>query len=625
MIPLTEQSFGNWPSIITTELITQEAISFAEMQSDGDDLYWSESRPSEKGRCALMKRTKNGEVSEVNREMNVRSRVHEYGGGAFTARSGALFFSNDQDRSYYSIDAKGKIKKLCDDKTKRFADGAISEDGKSIYLVCEEHRPDGQVLNYLVQMDGEGNQKVVASGHDFYSSPRISPDGKKLAFLTWDFPNMPWDGSTLWLLNIGDGTSVEVAGGADESICQVQWSPKGDLYFCSDRTGFWNLYRLKNGKVGFECLYEMEAEFGLPAWVFGRPNYAFISHPSGEALVTVYSEKGIDKLGLLLPNEHQFKELQQPFTYAANLCSIENKVYFFGASPTGPLSLIELDPQTGESQVVKQAVKSVPPKEWVSLPELIEYPSLNGKKGYGFYYPPKNPNCKGPAGQKPPLIVRCHGGPSGRANAFLSLEVQFWTSRGFAFVDVNYGGSTGFGREYLKRLEGMWGVLDVEDALAAAEMLVKRGDVDPKHLFIRGGSAGGYTVLCAAVKGQTFAGGTSYFGVSDLEQLYFDGHKFESRYGDRLIAPYPEGIDLIRERSPITHVDKIATPLLLLQGDEDKIVPPNQSEIIYEALKKRGVPVEYILFKGEGHGFRIGENIRRSLEEELKFYQKLLM
>lgn len=624
MLYLNEVPYGNWPSIITTELITQESIGFSDMQSDGSDLYWGETRPLEKGRIALMKRTANGKIAEVDPNISVRTRVHEYGGGAFAAYMGIVYFSNDRDRAFYSIDAKGKLRKLCDDTQKRFADGCISADGKLIYLVCEEHCQDGKVLNYLVQMDWEGNQKVIASGHDFYSSPRLSPDGKKLAFLSWDFPNMPWDGTTLWLLNVGEDTPAEIGGGPDESICQVQWSPKGDLYFCSDRSGFWNIYRLKKGKVGFECIYEMDAEFGQPAWVFGRPTYAFISHPGGEALVAAYSDKGIDKLALLLPNDHQLKELELPFTYAANLCSIEGKVYFFGASPTMPLSLIELDPQTGETGVIKRGVKAVPDKEWISLPELIEYPSMDNKKGYGFYYPPKNPNCRGLPGEKPPLVVRCHGGPTARASAFLSLEVQYWTSRGYAFVDVNYGGSTGYGREYFKRLEGNWGVLDVEDALSAAHTLTARGDVDPQRLFIRGGSAGGYTVLCAVARDQTFAGGTSYFGISDLELLYQDGHKFESRYTDRLVAPYPEEIDLIRERSPINHIEKISTPLLLLQGDEDKIVPPNQSEVIYEALKKRGVPVEYFLFKGEGHGFRSAENIRKSLEEELKFYQNLL-
>lgn len=614
--------FGSWPSPITTELITQDSISFNDMQSDGDTLYWSESHPYEKGRVALMKRLPDGKIVEINPDISVRTRVHEYGGGAFSVQMGVIYFSNDQDKAFYRIDSNGKLKKLSSDAKFRYADGCIAPDGQSLFLVCEEHRPSGEVLNYLVRMNKEGEQKIIASGHDFYSSPRISPDGKKLAFLTWDFPNMPWDGSTLWVMDLPSGAPSEIAGGPEESICQIQWSPKGDLYFCSDRTGYWNLYRLKKGKT--ESLYNMQAEFGIPAWVFGRPTYTFIPDQNGEALVCAYSEKGIDHLGILYPEQHHLKELELPFTLEGNLCSIKDKVYFFGASPHIPPSIIELDPHTDHFEIIKQGVKTVPSAEWISQPELIEYPSLNGKKGYGFFYPPKNPKCEGIPGKKPPLIVRCHGGPSARSYAVFSLELQFWTSRGFAFLDVNYGGSTGYGREYLKRLEGNWGILDVADALSAAQTISKKGLVDPKHMFIRGGSAGGYTVLCALEQGKIFAGGVSYFGVSDLEQLYKDGHKFEARYTDRLVAPYPEGIKIIRERSPIEHINRITVPVLLLQGDEDKIVPPNQSEVIYKALKARGIPVEYILFKGEGHGFRSAENIRRSLEAELKFYQNLL-
>lgn len=621
MIPI-EMPYGSWTSPITTEVITQESVSFCDMQSDGDLLYWTELRPYEKGRVALMKRDRAGHISEVSPDISVRTRVHEYGGGAFCAQMGVVYFSNDQDKAYYCIDSKGKLKKLCGDVSRRFADGCITPDGQSVYLVCEEHRSNGEVLNYLVQMDQEGKQQVIASGHDFYGSPRLSPDGKALAFLTWDFPNMPWDGSTLWLIDLDEGLPIEIAGGSNESICQVQWSPNGDLYFCSDRSGFWNLYRFKQEQV--ECLYEMEAEFGIPAWVFGRPTYAFVTHQNCEQIVCAYSEKGVDRLALLDPEKRHLKQLDLPFTLASNLCTLGDKIYFFGASPLMPSSIVALDPYTCQVDLIRRGVKALPSAEWISLPELIEYPSLNEKMGYGFFYPPKNPKCKGPIGEKPPLVVRCHGGPSARAYPALSLEVQFWTSRGFGFLDVNYGGSTGYGREYLKRLEGNWGVLDVQDALSAAHAIVEKGAADPDQLFIRGGSAGGYTVLCALAHNKTFAGGTSYFGVSDLELLYKDTHKFEARYTDRLVAPYPEGIEVIRSRSPIQQIDRLSVPLLLLQGDEDKIVPPNQSEVIYEALKARGIPVEYILFKGEGHGFRSSENIRRALESELSFYQKLL-
>lgn len=616
---ISEFPYGNWPSIITTEMITQESIGFGEMQSDGDQLYWTELRPTEKGRVALVKRNISGELTELLPEMSIRTRVHEYGGGAFCVRGGTVYFSNDKDRAYYRFE-NGSLEKICEDSAFRFADGSIAQDGNSLYLVCEEHR-DAQVRNYLMHMDRKGKRQIIASGHDFYSSPRLSPDGKRLAFLTWDFPNMPWDGSELWLLDIsGSSKPIKIAGGAEESICQVQWSPGGVLYFCSDRTGYWNLYRYKEGVV--ESLYEKRAEFGLPAWVFARNTYAFLN-TARETIVCVYSDKGIDRLGLLYPNEHQLKELDLPFTYVAHLCAIREKAYFVGASPMLSSSVIEFDVHVSSTKVLKQGVQAKLDSSWISLPQAIEYPSLEGKIGYGFFYPPRNPNV---AIQEdpPPLIVRCHGGPTSRSYAIFSLEALFWTSRGFALLDVNYGGSTGYGREYIRRLESKWGVLDVADVLSAAHEMVERGKVDPHHLFVRGGSAGGYTVLCTLAHDHTFSGGTSYYGVSDLELLCKNTHKFESQYVHRLVAPYPEGIAIIRSRSPIHQIQRINTPTLLLQGEEDAVVPPDQSEAIYEALKSRDVPVHYVLFKGEGHGFRSASTIRQAFEEELRFYQELL-
>ncbi len=615
--------YGSWQSPITAPMIAEKSSAFYEMHSDDTHVYWNELHAAEKGRLALIQLTETGE-KELLPDANVKTRVHEYGGGAFTVgQDGTIFYSSDKDRSFYRLDPDGKQTLLSDDANVRFADGAITSDG--IILVCEEHTPSG-VLNTLVWIDSHGARKTIASGHDFYSSPRISPDGKSLVFLTYDFPDMPWDGTTLWLCSLrSEGVlskPVKIAGSSDESICQVEWSPEGDLYFVSDRTGWWNIYRYKDGKA--ENLYQMDAEFGIPAWVFGRPTYAFITYNNETALVCAYVEKGIDHVGILFPEQKHLKPLHLPFTYVSNLVHARGKVYFFGASPTMPISIIALDPVTKEYSVVKASSKPPVTADWFSRPEQIEYPSLNGKKGYGFYYPPKNPTCEGPADEKPPLVVRVHGGPTARSAAYLSLEVQYWTSRGFAFLDVNYGGSTGYGREYFKRLERQWGVLDVEDTLSAVNALVERGIVDGKRLLIRGGSAGGYTVLCALQRGNLFAAGTSYFGVSDIELLCKDSHKFESRYTDRLVGVYPQEMELLHERSPIYHVDQISSPVLLLQGEEDKIVPPNQTFEIYEALKKKGVPVAMLLFPGEGHGFRQSENIQRSLEAELSFYAQIL-
>lgn len=600
---------GTWESPITTDLISKEVVTFLDMQADEKALYWTELHPTEKGRMALVRYTPEEGEKPLLKEYSVRSRVHEYGGGSFCLYKGSVIFSNDQDYQLYSLDGTN-IKPLTFTPDCRYADGS------GLIWVGEKEGKE----NYLVSLK-EG--KTIASGHDFYSSPRVSPDGKKLAYITWDFPYMQWDSSTLWVADIGEDGQIKnsrmIAGGPDESICQVQWSKDNVLHFVSDKTGFWNLYRLRKDKV--EPLCEMEAEFGNPAWVFGRPTYAFLDNGK---IVCLYVIRGVDHLGLLDPEKKSLKDLGLPFTMIQSIVALQGKVYFFGASPTLPPSLICYDPHHNQYKVIKQSFASSMGAEWISQGENIEYASADGKKGYAFYYPPKNPHFQPLEGERPPLIVKCHGGPTSRSYSYLELSIQYWTSRGFAVVDVNYGGSTGYGREYFKRLEGNWGILDVEDSIAAAQSLVAKGLADRHRLFIRGGSAGGYTTLCALTSHAVFAGGTSYFGVSDLELLYMDSHKFEAKYTDRLVAPYPERVDLIRERSPIHHIDKISAPVLLLQGEEDKVVPPNQAFTIYDQLKAKGTPVGMILFEGEGHGFRRGPNIKRALDAELYFYAKIL-
>lgn len=604
--------FGSWESPITTDLMVKDSISFNEMQADDEGLYWTETHPKEKGRSALVRY--DGKETFLAPEANIRSRVHEYGGGAFCLVEGSIVFSNDADQQLYRLEKNGTVKKLTDAPDCRFADGC-----RSIW-VCEKHA--GEVQNFLVRVDESGVHEI-ASGHDFYSSPRISPDGKKLAFITWDFPYMQWDSSTVWLADIGEDGKLHnltpISGGPDESVCQVQWSSDGALHFVSDNTGFWNLYRFHHGQI--ENLCEMEAEFGVPAWVFGRPTYTFL--PDGK-IVCMYAVKGIDHLGIIDPENHSLTDLKLPFTSVHNLVTRQGKVYFFGATAIHPTSLVCLDPATNRYEIVKQSLPTPITQEWISTAEIIEYPAADGKVGYAFYYPPKNPNFQASEDERPPLIVKCHGGPTGRSYAQLSLETQYWTTRGYAFVDVNYGGSTGYGRAYFKRLEKNWGIVDVNDCISAAKVLIERNLADPKRLLIRGGSAGGYTTLAALTFHDVFAAGTSYYGVSDLELLFEDTHKFEARYTDLLIGPYPEEIDLIRARSPINYIDKISVPVLLLQGGEDKIVLPNQSQRIYDALKQKGVPVGMIIFEDEGHGFRQAANIKRSLEAELYFYSKVL-
>ncbi len=612
--------YGSWESPITTDAIVADTIRFYEMGGDARGLYWTELHPQEKGRLALVWYLPGEGETPLATESSVRSRVHEYGGGAFCLHEGTVYFSDDTDRQLYSLDSKGNRKQLTHSPNRRYADGNVAADGKRHVWVCEEQGED--VENFLVMIDERGEHRLT-SGHDFYANPRFSPDGKQIAFLTWDFPNMPWDGTTLWLGDIDEQGALHnlkaIAGGPEESVCQVQWSPEGTLHFVSDRTGFWNLYRYRGEKD--ENLCKREAEFGVPAWVFGRPTYAFLEDGS---ILTLYVEKGVDHLGRIDPENKELQECSLPFTSINNLVVHSGKVYFFGGSPTIPSSLIGYDPNEKSWEVVKASCTLPVSEEWISLPETIEYPSLEGKKGYAFYYPPKNPHYKGLEGAKPPLIVKSHGGPTSRSYGALMLEVQYWTSRGYAFVDVNYGGSTGYGREYFKRLEGNWGIVDVEDCISAAKSLVDRGLADGKRLLIRGGSAGGYTTLAALAHHNLFAAGTSYYGVSDLELLYSDDHKFESRYTDRLVGSFPEEIALIKERSPINHIEKFSAPLLLLQGAEDKVVPPRQSEAIYEKFIERGIPVGMLIFEGEGHGFRMAPNIKRALDAELYFYSEVL-
>ncbi|HSX12437.1 MAG TPA: prolyl oligopeptidase family serine peptidase [Rhabdochlamydiaceae bacterium] len=616
--------FGSWKSPITTDVIVQESLSFQEIGVQGTELYFTELRPSEKGRVALVKLLPNGQQIDLVPEMSIRNRVHEYGGAALTVGSEQLFFTNDKDRNFYTLDAENRPVLLIKGDSKRFADATIAPDGKTLVLVCEDHLDEGKIINTLATYKN-GQLTEIATEHDFYSSPRFSPDGKKLAFITCDFPDMPWDGTTLWISSVLEedilSKPVMIAGGKSESICQIQWSPDGDLYFVSDKTGFWNLYRLnKENKV--EPLYKIDAEFGLPAWVFGRPTYAFFPYKQGWAIACAYTIKGIDHLGLLYPNEKKLETLDLPFTYVQNICFGNGQLYFFGGSPTQPISLISLDLKTKQYKIIKPSFKTKIEPDYISKPQELIYPSEKTKKGYAFYYPPKNPHFSGNG--KPPLLVRAHGGPNSRSYAILSLEILYWTSRGFAFLDVNYGGSSGYGREYLQRLYGKWGILDVDDCISAAKQLVNEGKVDPKQLLIKGGSAGGYTTLCALAFHDVFKAGTSLYGISDLELLARDGHKFESHYSDHLVAPYPEGKKVYIERSPIYHIKGIKEPVLLLQGKEDKVVPPNQSILIFEALKKRKIPVSLILFDGEQHGFRMASSIKKALDSELYFYSKIL-
>jgi dipeptidyl aminopeptidase/acylaminoacyl peptidase len=436
---------------------------------------------------------------------------------------------------------------------------------------------------------------------------------------------MPWDGTDLWIAEfteegyfLEDGPAGDIVGGPGESIYQPSWSPDGTLYFISDRTGWWNLYRWKDGQA--EALWPKDAEFGLPQWVFRRPTYGF---ESADSLLCVHGENGVDHLTRLDLNRLTLTEIPTPFTRIDHLHVGNGFVVFIGGSPTRPNVVAKLDLKTGKVEELARASRTEIDPGYLSEPQPIEFPTANGRTAFAFYYPPRNKDFTAPAGEKPPLVVHSHGGPTGATTASFRPSYQYWTSRGFAVVDVNYGGSTGYGRAYRERLRGQWGVVDVEDCVAAAEFLVPRGEADPDRLCITGGSAGGYTTLCALTFTDVFAAGASLFGLSDLVLFVGDTHKFESRYLDSLVGPFPERRDLYEARSAVYHAEKLNCPVIFFQGDEDKIVPPNQAEVLVEALKQKGVPVAYVPFAGEQHGFRKAENIRRSVDGEFYFYSRV--
>jgi dipeptidyl aminopeptidase/acylaminoacyl peptidase len=493
-------------------------------------------------------------------------------------------------------------------------------------LLCirEDHSGEGEAVNTLVaiSLSEPDEGQVLVSGNDFYSSPRISPDGRQLIWLTWNHPNMPWDGTELWMADIAPdgslGTAEMVAGGQTESIFQPEWSPDGLLYFVSDRTGWWNLYRWEADQAVIVC--EMEAEFGRPQWVFGVSTYAFIT---ADNLLCTYMQNGETRLATLSLPDRQLKPIDLPFTYFISVHAGAGQAAFVAASPTAFDSVVRIDLADKQVEILRRASEIDVDAGYLSLPEALEFPTENGLTAHAYYYGPSNPDFQPSKGERPPLIVKIHGGPTGFSNATLDLEVQFWTSRGFALVDVNYGGSSDYGRAYRERLRGNWGVVDVDDAVNAARYLVQMGLTDGERLVIRGGSAGGYTTLCAIAFRDVFKAGASYFGISDLEVFIQDTHKFESRYIDGLVGPYPETADRYRERSAIHHIDNISAALLILQGLEDKIVPPNQAEIMLAAMRQNGLPVAYLPFEGEQHGFRRAESKQQALEAELYFYSKV--
>ncbi len=629
-------SYGSWKSPITADLIATAAVRLERVVLDGDEVCWLETRPAEEGRSVVVRRTPDGRTVDVTPPgFNARTLANEYGGGAYIADRDVVYFSHFADQRLYRQDpgaAPRPISPLPEHvpprapgRTLRYADGGVDRRRERIICVREDHTAGArEAVNTLVSLDieGRGPVRVLASGYDFYSSPRLSPDGSRLAWLAWNHPNMPWDGTDLWVGELaGDGSVARaelVAGGTDESIFQPEWSPDGILHFVSDRTGWWNLYRLHGGRA--DILIELEAEFGGPQWVFGMSTYAFASPAR---IICSYTQRGIWHLAELDLTTRTLRPIDVPYTEIASVRAAPGRAVFLGGSPTEAPSIVTVDTTTGDVKVLRRSWEHPIDSGYLSIPQAIEFPTEQGNTAHAFFYAPRNTDYAAPAGERPPLLVISHGGPTGATSNTLSLSIQFWTSRGFAVLDVNYGGSTGYGRAYRERLNGQWGIVDIDDCVNGTRYLVERGQVDGRRLAIRGGSAGGYTTLAALAFRHVFTAGASYYGVSDLEALATETHKFESRYLDRLVGPYPERRDLYVQRSPIHFVDRVSCPLILFQGLEDKVVPPNQAERMFAALRERGIPVAYVPFEGEQHGFRRAENIRQALDAELYFYSRV--
>jgi len=617
--------YGSWTSPITAAQIASGAVGLSEVRLDGDTVYWLEMRPAQGGRSVVVRRRPDGIVEDcIPQGFNARTRVHEYGGGSYLLAGETLCFSNFLDHRVYRLQPGRTPLPITPAGKLHYADFVWDAPRKRLLCVREDQTGEGEPQNAIVGLDVEtdGPGTVLVSGRDFYAAPRLSPDGNALAWMEWNHPHMPWDAAELWMAPLGKDGSLErpirVAGGDRGSAVQPSWSPDGILHFVSDRNNWWNLSRFVNGRV--EALTDLEAEFATPPWVFGMQNYAFVSPTR---IVCSFTRRGTWTLASLDTDTRRLVPVDLPFSDIASVQANSAQAVFLAGSPCEPLSVIRLDLEAGRPEVLHRSTTLAIGAPYLSTPEPIEFPTAGGGTAHGLFYPPQNPAFVAPGGERPPLVVMIHGGPTSMTTTALRLNIQYYTSRGIAVLDVNYGGSTGYGRAYRERLNGAWGIVDVDDCCFGATYLAAHARVDAKRLAIRGGSAGGYTTLACLAFRKVFAAGASHYGVSDCEVLAQDTHKFESRYLDTLIGPYPERRDLYIARSPLHHFDGLDRPVIFFQGLDDKVVPPNQAEMLFDALRRRGVVTAYVSFEGEQHGFRKAENICRALEGELYFFSRV--
>ena len=631
---MTKQAFpyGVWPSKLSAEALAGGGHRFGHLTNDQDKVYWLESRPQEQGRVVIMSASSEQAAEVITPDgFSVRSRAHEYGGGDFEVSDDLIVFANDSDQRLYLQKGDEAPQPITPEPTVRhgyrYADMELN--AAQGWLVCIRESHDGsgdplKVVNEIVRVDlDSGEVTVLVSGSDFYAFPRLSPRKHRLCWIEWQHPNMPWDHTTLWVAQIsesGDLTDIEcLADNENESIYQPAWCPDGVLHFVSDRSGWWNIYSYRDEILN--ALTPLNAEFGYPLWQFGVNSYTFIDTYT---IVAAFSQDGREQLCLIEPEKGHMTPLELPYcTFSGGLHYEQGQLFVIAASETSAPCVISWDMTHHKASALSQEKQLFLQDDDISIAQAIRFPTDNERHAHAFFYAPKHHAYTGKAGELPPLLVFIHGGPTSAATAEFNAGIQFWTNRGFAVVDVNHGGSTGFGREYRDRLKGQWGVVDVADCVNAARYLIDKGMVDGNRCAIRGGSAGGFTVYSALIHHDLFSCGMSRYGVADLSCLVKDSHKFEVRYLDSLIGRWPEDAGIYEERSPINLAEKINKPLLLLQGDEDAVVPKEQSIAMSEALKRQSVPHALIMFEGEQHGFRKSESIQKALESELAFYAEV--
>src|SRR3990167_9211495 len=626
----TKQFFpcGSWSSPIRAELVARSSHELSQLHVDHGHVYWIEQFPEQKGRRAIMCYDRSGNIGELtDRNFNVRSRVHEYGGGDYCVQQGNLYFSNDRDQQLYRKDSAHLPVPLTPKPSQpmawRYADGGVTPDGKYVICVRETHSAGHDVKNDLVSIATDGSQRieVLTSGADFYASPRVSPDGTRILFLSWDHPQMPWEGTELHVLEFKNEKAVTkphyVCGSNDESIGQPQFSSKGDIYFVSDRRNWWNLYCYSHDEI--KPVVTMAAEIGYPAWIFATKVYDIVDE---HRVVCIINENGRHWLAIV---EHgKITKIPTDYDCFSPTLAVEGDfIYCIAAHGAAAFALLRIHLKTHQVEVLHSSSSLLVDAAYLSLPEHIEFPTEQQRTAHAYYYPPQNSHYEPEKNELPPLMVLSHGGPTGAATTALNLKIQYWTSRGFAVVDVNYGGSVGYGRDYSERLLGRWGVVDVADCVNAARYLVQRGKADANRLIIKGSSAGGFTTLCALIFYDVFAAGASYYGVADLEGLMADTHKFEAHYLDQLIGPYPQAKEIYQAHSPLYHAEKLRCPVIFFQGLEDKVVPPSQAEAMMRTLDEKQLPYAYVVFPHEQHGFRDSQSIVAALEAEYSFYSQI--